>query len=615
MKITTSLIWAVAVGLQRLTSALTIAEINGNRFLSQYSGQAVTNITGLLIAKGPNGIWIRSTTPDNDPSTSEAIYVFGSVGKNFTTGDIITLDGKVTEYRSQPGYLHTTEITSPKNVKLISSNNEVKPLVIGKDTPSPPSSQFSGLDGRDVYSVPGGVANISVVNPVLKPKEFGMDFWESLSGELVTVRNPTVIQRPNRFGDTWVYGDWVVTGRNKHGGLTMTALDSNPEAILISSALDLTHNPPTLKMGDTLSPITGIIQYAFGFYSILPLTAPTPLALSSSFHPPSSLLSSHTCTSLTLGSYNVENLAPNSTHLPSIASHIVNSLLSPDLLFLQEIQDSSGPVDNDGIVSANLTLTTLVSAIASLSPNTTWTYDFTTIDPLPDSDGGQPGANIRQAYLFNPDVLQLYHPNPGSSSDATTILPGPNGPKLSFNPGRIDPQNEAWSESRKPLAAAWIAKGAKKPFYTVNVHFSSKGGGTGIQGDGRPPVNGGVERRERQGEVTGGFIKSILDANPKAKVIAAGDFNEFAFVEPMMRFKEVSGLVDLDEVVGIPAEERYTYVFDMSAQALDHMYVSPALAKSKVTKYEHLHLNSWAEEKDVVSDHDPSVALFNVCDC
>jgi hypothetical protein len=55
-----------------------------------------------------------------------------------------------------------------------------------------------------------------------------------------------------------------------------------------------------------------------------------------------------------------------------------------------------------------------------------------------------------------------------------------------------------------------------------------------------------------------GFIKSILDLSPKAKVIAAGDFNEFAFVEPMRGFKKVSGLVDLDEVVGVPVEERYT---------------------------------------------------------
>jgi hypothetical protein len=49
-----------------------------------------------------------------------------------------------------------------------------------------------------------------------------MDFWESLSGELVTVRKPTAVAKPNNFGDTWVIGDWKVTGRNSRGGVTMT---------------------------------------------------------------------------------------------------------------------------------------------------------------------------------------------------------------------------------------------------------------------------------------------------------------------------------------------------------------------------------------------------------
>jgi len=228
MKIATTCLWA-AIGLQRLAAALTIAEINGNKFLSPYSGQAVTNVTGLLIAKGPNGVWIRSTTPDNDPATSEAIYVFSNtVGANLKVGDIITLDGKVAEYRAQATYMYLAEITAPTNVKVVSSGNPVKALVIGKDTLSPPTSKFSSLDGGDVYGVPGGVANISVVNPVLKPTEFGLDFWESLSGELVTVKKGTVVQRPSSFRDTWVVGDWAVTGRNEHGGLTMSASGEQP---------------------------------------------------------------------------------------------------------------------------------------------------------------------------------------------------------------------------------------------------------------------------------------------------------------------------------------------------------------------------------------------------
>ncbi|KAK4237803.1 Endonuclease/ exonuclease [Achaetomium macrosporum] len=618
MKSTPVLCWVLA-SFQSLAAALTIAEINGNKFISPYSGKSVTNVTGLLIAKGPNGVWIRSTTPDDDKATSEAVYVFSnSVGSNLTVGDIIILDGKVSEYRSSASYIYLTEITSPKNVRVLSSGNTVTPLVIGKDTLSPPTMQYSSLDGGDIYSLPNAVANISEANPILDPTKYGLDFWESLSGELVTIRKPQAIKTPNKYGDTWVVGDWAVTGKNEHGGLTMSDKDSNPEAIVIGSPLDGSKNPTTSKMGDQFEDITGIVQQTFGVYNILPLTALKTTSSASASVSPTSLLSQGECKALTVGSYNVENMAPTSSHLPKIAAHIVDYLKTPDLMFVQEIQDNNGPTD-DGVVDANATLTALVEAINTLSGVT---YAFTDIDPVSDEDGGQPGGNIRVAYLYRPEVVSLYKPNPGGSNDATEVVPaqgkgkGSGGaPTLSFNPGRIDPANAAWKDSRKPLAAVWKAKGAKRPFYTVNVHWSSKGGGTSLHGDVRPPINGAVEARMAQANVTGSFIAKILALDPTAHIIAAGDFNEFSFVQPLKTFSAISKMVDIDEAANVPAEERYTYAYDMNSQALDHIFVSPALAHSKTTRVEHLHLNSWAAYDDVVSDHDPSIALLDVCGC
>ncbi|KAL2158829.1 hypothetical protein VTH06DRAFT_4021 [Thermothelomyces fergusii] len=622
----TLVFWLLA-GLRSPAAAETIAEINGNRFLSPYAGKTVTNVTGLLIAKGPDGIWIRSTTPDDDDATSEAIYVYSkTVGSALSVGDIIALDGKVSEYRSSDSYIYLTEITSPKNVRVVSTGHEVKPLVIGKDTLSPPTVQYTGLDGGDIYGVPNAVANISAENPVLQPTKYGLDFWESLSGELVTVKAPRAVKTPNKYGDTWVVGGWTVSGENEHGGVTMSDKDSNPEVIIIGSPLDGTKNPSDSKMGDELEDITGVVQQAFGFYSILPLTAIKTVTSASAAAPPTTLLSKGQCRAITVGSYNVENLAPTSAHLSKIASQIVNYLKTPDLLFIQEVQDDSGPTD-DGVVSADATLTALVGAIKDLS---NVTYAFTDINPLSNEDGGQPGGNIRVAYLYRPEVVSLYLPNKGGPTDATEVVSTQvkgkskgkgNGkgrgsdsvPTLSFNPGRVDPANPAWKDTRKPLAAAWLAKGASRPFYTVNVHWTSKGGGTSLHGDQRPPVNGGVAARIAQANVTASFVAEILAIDPAANVIAAGDFNEFAFVQPLKTFAFVSSLIELDEAVKAPVVERYTYAYDMNAQALDHMYVSPALAKSTTTRFGHIHVNSWAAYDDVVSDHDPSVALFDVC--
>lgn len=125
--------------------------------------------------------------------------------------------------------------------------------------------------------------------------------------------------------------------------------DSNPEAVIIGSPLDGSDNPSTTKVGDSLDDITGIVTYAYGYYSILPLTALTVTGSAKPANPPATtLVSTGTCKGITVGDYNVENLGPTVAHLPGIADHIVNYLKSPDLIFVQEIQDDSGPTDDGG---------------------------------------------------------------------------------------------------------------------------------------------------------------------------------------------------------------------------------------------------------------------------
>lgn len=266
-------------------------------------------------------------------------------------------------------------------------------------------------------------------------------------------------------------------------------------------------------MGDQLAEITGVVTYAFGFYRILPLTKISIVTAASAAVAPVDLVSAGNCTGITIGDYNVENMAPTSAHIPKVAAHIVDLLKTPDILMVQEIQDNTGPT-NDGVVDANATLSALVAAIAARPGGVS--YSFVDVDPVDGQDGGQPGGNIRVAYLYRPDAVELYKPNPGGSLDANEVLPGP---ELKFNPGRIDPANAAWTASRKPVAAMWRAiKGPqKKIFFTVDVHFASKGGSSSLHGDIRPPLNGVVDGREAQAEATGVSIPSSLaSSSPEA---------------------------------------------------------------------------------------------------
>ncbi|KAL8864841.1 MAG: hypothetical protein Q9174_007197, partial [Haloplaca sp. 1 TL-2023] len=188
---------ALGLTLAQCASAITVADITGTKYLSPLSRSSFTNLTGLITAKGPNGLWIRSTNPDDNEQTSESVYVFSrTFGSNLTAGNIVTFDGNVTEYRSANDYLYLTEVTTPRNTKVLSAGNPVTPVVLGARTSgiigdkdvSPPTEQYSSLDNGDVFGVPNNVSLISRVNPELDPTQYGMDFWESLSGELVTIQ-------------------------------------------------------------------------------------------------------------------------------------------------------------------------------------------------------------------------------------------------------------------------------------------------------------------------------------------------------------------------------------------------------------------------------------------
>jgi hypothetical protein len=233
MKAPSVLTWlfAVAVG---SASAETIGQINGNRFLSPYAGKNVTNVTGVVTAKGPSGIWLRSLEPTRDERISDGIYVFGSaLAKNasIARGDVLVVDGLVSEYRSNVDYLPLTEITSPKLRGVLERNRTFAPIELGTDR-SPPTRLHSSLDEGDIFGVPNNQSLISVVNPILKPRKYGLDFWESLVGEYVTIKSPHAVGRPNQYGDTWVVGTWPTTGANERSGLTVSprgnrALNSN----------------------------------------------------------------------------------------------------------------------------------------------------------------------------------------------------------------------------------------------------------------------------------------------------------------------------------------------------------------------------------------------------
>src|SRR5262249_41823727 len=129
-----------------------------------------------------------------------------------------------------------------------------------------------------------------------------------------------------------------------------------------------------------------------------------------------------------------------------------------------------------------------------------------------DQDGGIPGGNIRQALLFNPARV-AFVPGTLGAGDATTptsLATDAYGHLLlTLSPGRIDPNNAAWTTSRKPLAATFDFNG-RRVLVIVN-HFNSKGGDEPLFGRFQPPVLGSAVQRAQQAQVEHDFIQQALN--------------------------------------------------------------------------------------------------------
>jgi predicted extracellular nuclease len=279
----------------------------------------------------------------------------------------------------------------------------------------------------------------------------------------------------------------------------------------------------------------------------------------------------------------------------------VNHLRSPDLIAIEEIQDSDGAT-NSTVTDATATWNALIAAIVAEGGPT---YQFRQINPVDDQDGGEPGGNIRVGFLFRTDRELVFIDRPGgTATSSTTVVDHPSGPRLSASPGRIDPGNAAFTSSRKPLVGEFRMQG-KKVFVIAN-HFNSKGGDHPLFGRFQPPVRSSEAQRHQQAQIVNDFVDDLLEADPNANVIVLGDINDFEFSETV---EILEGGVMTSLMDTLLQAERYSYVFEGNSQVLDQIIVSDKLLDAFPIDYDVVHVNS--EFADQASDHDPQVARID----
>ncbi len=598
-----------------------IYDIQGTSHESPYKDKKVTDVEGIVTAVTygknkqkqiiPKGFYMQDAAGDGNKATSDGIYVYCAGHPQLAAlakGDLVAVTGTVTEFAYKPKNkeiidLPVTQITV-KTTDTITVKEHNKPL------PAPIAVTAQDISGKPVF--------VSKLEE-LAPDAEVLDFYESLEGMRVTVAAPKVVAAPYMSTYYIVPGGADLTSR---GGVIYNSYKSTARVCMTpfncfkQGKTDTGLNFAEVTLGDSYTgDITGIMSYGYTNYRI-EVSEPLPTANVHTFTAETSSIS-HNANKLNVVSYNLENFSKyeetakkhkhksgktSEERAAAFADHLVTQLKSPDLICLIEIQDDDGSKKNK--TTSKETLKLLITKIKGISGAPT--YEACWIDPAKDTDGGKPGTNIRCAYLYRTDRLELVADADGTPTDSAVSSAKAeitaDGSKLTANPARIGVENEAFTNTRKSLVGHFKLKTgtlANKDFFVINNHFSSKRGDDPIWGKTQPAQRKSEENRYKQAQAVRSFIDSIFAARNDAAVISVGDYNDYWFSKTLDIIK---GADMKNAVEALPENDRYTYVYDGHSQTLDNIVVSNHVTVDIVDV---LHINSEQSAKTRLSDHDP----------
>ncbi|WP_000364409.1 DUF6359 domain-containing protein, partial [Bacillus cereus] len=326
-----------------------IHDIQGKSHVSPYDGKTVRNVEGVVTALDKYGFYMEDSQPDNDPATSEGIYVYKK-DANVAIGDLVQVDGEVEEFIG-PGYaekfetdLAITEIKASRAV-VKEKNQQLPPAVVL---------------GENGVKIPDQIIDNDAFG-VFDPNEDAIDFYESLEGMRVTMQTPKIIA-PQKNGNLYVTvangSDKVVT---KYGTPLLDENQFNPERLSLKVSRDY-----VAKVGDQFTgDITGVVGYDYGAYRISPVTE-LPSITDGGFKQVGANIQPR-LGKLTVATYNIENFSANKKEtsdekVKALAYSIKYNLKMPDIIGVQEMQDNNGAV-NDGTTDASLSAKRIIDAV------------------------------------------------------------------------------------------------------------------------------------------------------------------------------------------------------------------------------------------------------------
>lgn len=586
-----------------------IHDIQGSGNTSPLVSMMVTT-TGIVTGVKSNGFFIQEPDAmvDADPATSEGIFVFTSSAPPAAAavGNLVQVSGVVVEFipSADPFSPPLTEISGSPSVSVLSMGNPLPaavPLNAAFPDPAGTIDQLERLEGMRVSATSLTVVhptdgNVSEANATSTSNGV---FYGVITGVARPFREPGI-----QANDPPPAGSGVTIP-------PVPRFDANPERIRVDSDGLIGSPAIDVATGAVVTNLVGPLDYAFRTYSILPdpgsspgvsggmMATACPIPAANEFTVASFNMERFFDTTNDAG---VDDVALTATafnnRLNKASLAIRNFMRAPDVIGVEEVENLTTlqavatKVNND--------------AVAANQPNPM--YQAYLVEGN-DVGGIDVGFLVKTARVMVVDVTQI----------------GLNDTYINPNNGMPEILND-----RPSLVLRASIDGFA---FTVIVNHLRSLNGVDDAADG----NRVRTKRRAQAEFLANFIQSRQIADPTERIISVGDYNAFQFNDgygdsistikgtpaPMGEVVLASGdlvnpdLTDLIDMV--PASERYSFIFDGNAQALDHeLITSNLLARFSQICYTRCNADfpevfrNDPNRPERLSDHDMPIAYFTL---
>jgi len=538
-----------------------IYEIQGDGQKTALAGQNV-NVLGIVTGVGPAGFYLQDPVGDDNPTTSDGIYVYLGRKPGVAVGDcVLVRRGGVSEFYEK------TEL------------NEV-----------------GGVSQMDGCASPGPKASPA---PLAQRNSDPVEIFEPLEGMLVSVGNLTgIVQGPTkRFDSGDVEIALVVEGLTSYlpGGRVYQARTGDGQGLIFLSGV-LGVEFPDAAWGDRLtvaasvpdSPVLAVLDYNFGKYQLMllpgaDLIVEAKAAVVDSL-PARAEESFTVCTFNLLGLGRGEEQHPDADdyqqQLHKRAVAIAEGLDGCTIIGLQE----TGTPDD-------------AAALAQLL-NDEFSLPYTSVS-ITGPNSGDPDFPLTNSLLARTDRATVVAAE--SSQGCTSFNFG-----IPFLSGSC-PSRQFPFFNRPPLVVDVEVSGPWGDPYPLTVivnHWKSKSG----------DESNNLVRRTFQAAHVAGLVQARLDADPEAHVVVLGDLNDYYESGPVRILQEQTTPALRHAFDNLSPADRYTYIFNGSSQTLDHILYSPGM-QAAFAGIDPLHINAdfpvYGEMDPATilhaSDHDPVV--------